>query len=105
MNAAKQQYDYIIIDTPPLGEVIDAAVVAPICDGTVIVMSDRAIRYRVAQNVVAQLQKGGSRILGVVCNNVHGKKRKYGSKYYGAYGKYQAYGKYYRSSERTEKAE
>lgn len=88
LQAARKQYDYIIVDTPPLGAVIDAAVVAPLCDGTILVMSDRAIRYRVAQDVVAQLKKSGSSILGVVSNNVRGKKSKRGEKYYGAYGKY-----------------
>ena len=34
----KQVFDYVIVDTPPLGSVIDAAVVAKQCDGTVMVI-------------------------------------------------------------------
>ena len=42
----KPSYDYIIIDTPPLGSVIDSAVIADECDGSIIVMessTDNAI--------------------------------------------------------------
>ena len=34
INKAKQLFDYVIVDTPPLGSVIDAAVAAKKCDGT-----------------------------------------------------------------------
>lgn len=65
---ARKVYQYIIVDTPPLGSVIDAAVAAPNCDGTILVIGDGAVRYRQAQDVVAQLEKSGSKILGVVRN-------------------------------------
>lgn len=68
LEEARKAYQYIIVDTPPLGMVIDAAVVAPNCDGTIIVVGNTAVRYRRAQEVVAQLEKGGSKILGVVRN-------------------------------------
>ena len=66
----RKVFDYIIIDTPPLGRVIDAAVVAPQCDGTILVMADNVVRSKQAREVVQQLQKSGSKILGVVRNNV-----------------------------------
>ncbi len=69
LEQARKVYDYILIDTPPLGRVIDAAVVAPNCDGTIVVIGDSNIRYRQAQEVVSQLRKSGSKILGVVRNN------------------------------------
>ena len=37
LEGLKKTFDYIIIDTPPLGSVIDAAVVAKRCDGSVLV--------------------------------------------------------------------
>ena len=64
-----EEFDYIIIDTPPLGLVIDAAVVAPMCDGVVIVMNDNA-KYGQIQNVIDQLRKCDSKILGVVRNRI-----------------------------------
>ena len=68
IKETRKAYQYVIIDTPPLGRVIDAAVVAPNCDGTVLVVGN-STRYRQAQDVVEQLKKSGSKILGVVRNN------------------------------------
>ena len=64
-----EKFDYIIVDTPPLGLVIDAAVVAPMCDGVVLVMNDNA-KYRQVENVIEQLRKSDSKILGVVRNRI-----------------------------------
>lgn len=77
LEKARAAYDYVLIDTPPLGSVIDAAVVAPKCDGTLLVISGSKVRYRQAQEVVSQLEKAGSKILGVVRNNAPKKKDKY----------------------------
>lgn len=85
----KETFDYVIIDTPPLGSVIDAAVAARSCDGVVLVIENNAISYKFAQRVKDQLDKADSRILGVVLNKVD----MTGKGYYGHYGRY--YGKYY----------
>lgn len=83
-------YDYIIIDCPPLGSVIDAAVVARACDGTIIVIESDNLSYRITQKVKDQLDKSGCRILGAVLNKVEMEGKGYYGKYYGSY-----YGKYY----------
>ena len=41
----RNEYDYVIVDTPPLGSVIDGAVAAQYCDGTVVVIESGAISY------------------------------------------------------------
>ena len=76
IKETRKAYQYVIIDTPPLGPVIDAAVVAPNCDGTVLVVGN-STRYRQAQDVVEQLKKSGSKILGVVRNNTKKKDSAY----------------------------
>lgn len=86
LEEARKVFQYVIIDTPPLGRVIDAAVIAPNCDGTILVIGNTTVRYRQAQDVVAQLEKGGSKILGVVRNNV--RKKGGGYYYHSTYGKY-----------------
>ena len=81
--------DYIIIDTPPLGSVIDAAVIANECDGSVLVVKSGEISRRYARKIVDQLRMANCPILGAILNSVDMKKNSYGN-YYGKY-----YGKYY----------
>lgn len=88
--ALRKVYDYIIIDTPPLGSVIDSAIVAEICDGAILVIESGVISYRFAQEVKEQLEKSNCPILGVVLNKIDMQKQNYG-KYYGKY-----YGEYAR---------
>lgn len=74
-------FDYIIIDTPPLGRVIDAAVIAPNCDGIILVLGSQRIHRKQAQEVIEQINKSGEKILGVVRNNM--KRREKGYSYRG----------------------
>lgn len=64
------RYDYVIIDAPPLGLVIDAAVMAKHCDGSILLINKGKVKYRVAQSVKEQLEKSGCKCLGVVLNHV-----------------------------------
>ncbi|HBF14551.1 MAG TPA: tyrosine protein kinase [Clostridiales bacterium] len=92
LNAEREHYDYILIDTPPLGLVIDAAVMATACDGAVLVVGAGTVSYHTAQRVTEQLKKSGCRILGAVLNrNRRGKhsKSKYYTSYYGKYAENQ----------------
>lgn len=86
LAGTREVYQYVIVDTPPLGRVIDAAVVAPNCDGTILVIGNTAVRYREAQDVIAQLEKSGSKILGVVRNKISKKDNGY---YYAHNEKYE----------------
>lgn len=86
----REKYDYVIIDTPPLGLVIDSAVVAKHCDGAVMVVSAGRVRYKQAKNTKIQLEKSGCKLLGVVLNHVEKKGERYYKKYYQKY-----YGKGY----------
>lgn len=90
MGHAKESYDYVIIDTPPMATLIDGAIVARQCDGAVIVIESGAVSYRLEQRVKDQLEKTGCRILGAVLNRVDIRSEAY----YGKYGKYSRYGKY-----------
>ena len=94
ISKLKEKYDYIIVDTPPVGNLIDGAIVARQCDGAVMVIESGSISYRLEQRVKGQLEKSGCRILGVVLNKVNMKRNGYYSKYYGKYGKYSKYGHY-----------
>lgn len=108
LEAAKAYYDYVIIDTPPMANLIDSAIIAKKCDGAVMVIESGAISYRIEQKVKAQLEKSGCRILGVILNKVNLHEDKYYGRYgkysrYGKYGKYQKYGRYERYEFNDEK--
>lgn len=54
ITACRERYDYVFIDTPPLGVVTDCAVVAEHCDGIILVVESGAISYRLLQKVKAK---------------------------------------------------
>ena len=87
LDTLRQTYDYILIDTPPPGSVIDSAIVAKISDGAIFVIQSEAISYRFACNVKAQLEKSNCPILGVVLNKVNILNRGYYSRNYEKYEK------------------
>lgn len=70
IEESRKIYDYVLIDTPPLGQVIDAAVLAPLCDGAILVISDKTTRINHTREVIAQLNKSGCKILGAVRNQI-----------------------------------
>ncbi len=94
LEELKKIFDYIIIDTPPLGNVIDAAVIAKRCDASIMVLSADKCSRRFVKNVIAQLKNANPNFLGVVLNKVNMDGRGYyGKGYQGYYGKYyHAYG-------------
>lgn len=80
-------YDYVIIDTPPLGLVVDAAVIASVCDSVILVLPEGKIKSGLASNVLKQLEKSGARVIGAVLNKQSLKSERYGG-YNGYSGKY-----------------
>ena len=85
ISSLRKIYDYILIDTPPLGSVIDSVVIAEECDGSVLLIESGVISYRFAQEVKEQLAKSNCPILGVILNKVDMFKQGYYGKYYGKY--------------------
>ncbi len=81
----KEKYDYVIIDTPPLGLVIDSAVVAKNSDAAIMVVNSGKVRYRQAKATKAQLEKSGCKILGVILNHASKNGDRYYKKYYKRY--------------------
>ncbi|MGN1367828.1 MAG: CpsD/CapB family tyrosine-protein kinase [Aristaeellaceae bacterium] len=83
-----ERVDYVLVDAPPIGTVVDAAEIAKFCDGTLLVVSYNNVTRREVLAARAQLEQTGCPILGTVLNMValdHYTSRKY---YYKSYHSY-----------------
>lgn len=89
IEALKQSFDYIILDTPPVVAVTDAQVLSKFVDGYILVIASGITEKRAAIKAKDLLNMVNAKILGVVLNKVDVKSKKgyYGYKYYyGYYG-------------------
>lgn len=66
----REDFDIILLDTPPVGIVTDAAILSTIADGTILVVSSGKVEIGAAQRAKELLQKVNANILGVVLNNI-----------------------------------
>lgn len=87
-----QQFDYVLVDAPPVGLVIDAAQIAKNCDGSLIVVNYNTVRRQELIDVKEQLEQTGCPIIGTVLNMVeydnYLTKKYYYRSYYSSYGRY-----------------
>lgn len=74
---SREQFDYVIIDTPPLGLVSDAAVCVAQSDGAIIIISSERTRLRNACDVKKAIERTGTKIIGCVVNNIKVSNSKY----------------------------
>lgn len=91
IETLRKYFDYIIVDTAPIGFVIDAAIITQKCDASILVVEAGVAKRREVQKAKSQLEQTGKPFLGVVLNKFDVQREKYGS--YGAYGNYGNYGK------------
>lgn len=68
--ALRETFDYVIVDAAPLGQVIDAAIIAPKLDGVMMVINATNNSYKNEQRIMHQLERSGGKILGVILNRV-----------------------------------
>lgn len=80
----RDEYDYVFIDSPPIGRMNDACIITQYVDGTIIVNAANAIDSRVANITLEKLNKVGSNIIGVILNKFKAEDHNYYS-YYGYY--------------------
>ncbi|MBE5798817.1 MAG: CpsD/CapB family tyrosine-protein kinase [Clostridiales bacterium] len=89
-------FDYVLVDAPPVGLVIDAAEIAKSCDGTLIAVNYNAVRRQELIDVKEQIEQTGCPIIGAVLNKVEFDNylsRKYYKSYYSHYDKKETDGK------------
>ncbi|HEX2206241.1 MAG TPA: polysaccharide biosynthesis tyrosine autokinase [Longimicrobium sp.] len=67
---AARKFDRVVIDSPPIHAVADAAVLAQYADGVVVVARSGVTPYGALANAAEQLQRAGAQLLGGVMNDV-----------------------------------
>ncbi len=86
IETLRKYFDYIIVDTAPIGIVIDAAIITQKCDASILVTAMGEANKHDVQKAKQQLEQTGKPFLGVVLNKFDVQRKKYGS--YGSYGNY-----------------
>lgn len=86
LELSKEYFDIVIVDSPPIGLVIDAAIIAKQCDASIVVTEAGNVKRRFVQKAIEQMEQSGAQFLGVILNKVSQKTDSYGG--YGAYGNY-----------------
>ena len=89
LKGLEESYDYIILDSPPIGLVTDSAILSTISDGTILVLEVGQTQTEVAVHATELLQQVNAKILGVVLNKIPVR----GNQYYNY--KYYQYNQYY----------
>ena len=82
-------YDYVIIDTPPVNVVSDAMVMKDSISGIMLVIRYAMTTYEELSNCMKQIELAHANMLGFVMNDVH---HKHGAGYYNYKYKYKKYG-------------
>ena len=93
LESLKKDYDIIILDTPPVLPVTDAAILASLVDGVVLVSSYGQTTFEGLARAKVQLENVGAKILGVILNKVPASKRGGHYYYYYYYDGYSSPGK------------
>lgn len=88
LDTLSTMVDYILVDSPPVGSIIDAAEIAKSCDGSVIVVTYNRVTRQELKEAKHQLEQTSCPILGAVLNRVEFDNylsRKYYKSYYYKY--------------------
>lgn len=91
LKTVRGQFDWIVIDSPPVMAVTDASVIGHLATGVVFVIGCEQVNRRAAKTAVEQLLASKATILGSILNRVNVKKHPY---YYAHYYKHDYAGYY-----------
>lgn len=86
METVSHRFDYVILDTPPIGFFSDTAILARIADRTLLVIASGRVERKLEKEIVDQLQKADASLIGVALNLTDDRYSHYGQ-YTRQYGK------------------
>lgn len=76
----REEFDYVLIDAPPIGLASDPVILATQADGVLLVLDSQSTRRAALREAVRNLETVGAKVLGTIMNNVKVTKPGY---YYG----------------------
>ena len=82
LEKLKEICDIVIIDGPPTQLVTDSLILTRIADSTVIIAEGNKTKKEILRRIVANIQKVGGKIAGVVLNKMKLSSKKYEQSYY-----------------------
>jgi tyrosine-protein kinase Etk/Wzc len=82
LGELQEQFDIIVLDTPPVLATADASIVASLTDGVLLVVRAGTTDRNAAQRAFQQLANVGARVVGTVLNDPGGEVAKEGDYYY-----------------------
>jgi len=82
LKELSENFDIIVLDTPPVLAVSDATAVAPLVDGVVVVVHAGVTDRRAVRQTLDQLERVGAQLIGAVLNDAHGSIQRYDEYYY-----------------------
>jgi len=96
LERLKAEYEVIVVDSPPVQLVSDAAMLSQFATSVLFVVRADSTPYPVARHALSRLQRADAPVLGVVLNqidlekadNYYGEYSGYGNRYYRKYGYY-----------------
>lgn len=92
---ARREFDFVVLDLPPMSVVTDSETVSDIADASLLVVRQNTTRTAGLNKAIAALEGGKAKLLGCVLNNVYSTFLSSGQGYrYGGYGQYSHYGNY-----------
>lgn len=102
LDQLREKFEFVLVDAPPVGVIIDAAEIAKFCDGAILGVKYNAISRKELVEAKSQLERSGCEILGAVLNSVAFdtlSSKKYYNKHY--YSHYES--DYYKPSQKGKK--
>ncbi len=89
----KEEYDLILVDTPPCGIISDATIIAGAADAVVYIIRQDTVMQTSIRTGINSMLETGTKLIGCILNGATGGPGGYGNYYkYGGYNKYYRYG-------------
>lgn len=99
MERLRQEYDYIVVDLPPIAVVSDTLAISKFLDGIIMVVRSGVSDQQMLAEAMRQLDMVNARVLGFAYRDADGSEKQYGRRYGKKYSKY--YNRYYNDYAKT----